>query len=95
MARDPDGVLRDVAPDDEPPLNRLERELARGLEQVLDGALERYRRGDPFVYGIHQALSPAMIAALVSRYRAAGGDEARITPGPTGASVLLLRAAPR
>jgi hypothetical protein len=73
-------------------MNRLERELALGLEKVIDGVLKDHRSGEPFVYGIHQSLSPRMVDALVERYRSAGWEEVRLTPGLTGTCMLVLRA---
>ena len=67
-----------------------ERAFASGLEGVIDRALLRLPAGDRFVYGIHQGLPPAVGDCLVRRYLAAGWSGARITPGATGASTLVL-----
>jgi hypothetical protein len=91
MARGPDGRSHaaelDAAAEG---LNRMEYEMAFGLERIIDRTLERHR-GGPFVYGIHQALSPRMIASLARRYREAGWSEASIQEGATGAYLLVLR----
>lgn len=71
-------------------LTAEERGFADGLEGVIDRALLRLPRGERFVYGIHQGLPPAVADCIVSRYLAAGWSAARITPGATGASTLLL-----
>lgn len=67
----------------------MEFELTLGLEKIIDRAMDSHRRGDPFVYGIHQVLSPRMIGSLTRRYREAGG-EAWIREGATGAFMLVL-----
>jgi hypothetical protein len=91
MAHGPDdsSLATELGPDTEK-LNRMELELASGLEKVIDGVLRGHRRGTPFVYGIHQSLSPAMMRALERRYREAGWKEAVIRPGETGASIMIL-----
>jgi hypothetical protein len=92
MARGPDGRSHgaelDAAAEG---LNRMEYELASGLEKIIDRTLESYRGSGPFVYGVHQALSPRMIASLTRRYREAGWSEASFLEGATGAHFLVLR----
>lgn len=88
MARGPDGVTgRPVVCDE---LSAEERAFAAGLEGVIDRALLRLPPGDRFVYGIHQGVPPAVARCIVRRYLAAGWASARITPGATGASTLVL-----
>jgi hypothetical protein len=90
MARGPDGTLYDE-PASEPGSDEDgERGLAHGLERIIDRSLQRHRPGERFVYGIHQSLSPRLIATLESRYRAAGWREATVREGATGAFVLIL-----
>lgn len=92
MARGPDGVSRatDLDPGAEG-LNRIEFDLTLGLEKVIDWTLEqRHRAGDPFVYGIHQSLSPRMVEALRRRYAEAGWTEVILREGLTGAFMLVL-----
>lgn len=91
MARGPGGALTatDLEPETER-LNRMEFELASGLEKVIDGVLRGYRPGARFVYGIHQSLSPGMMRALERRYREAGWGEAVIRAGETGAFTMIL-----
>lgn len=55
--------------------------------------MDSHRWGDSFVYGIHQALSPRMMAALARRYREAGWGDVRIREGATGAFMLVLHSA--
>ena len=88
MARRPDGTvaLREGCEE----LTAEERGFAEGLEGVIDRALQRLPPGERFVYGIHQGLPPAVAECIVRRYLAAGWSVARITPGATGASTLLL-----
>jgi hypothetical protein len=91
MARGPDGgPLSGGLDRGAAGLNRLEYELTAGLEEVIDRTLAGHRRGDPFVYGIHQALSPRMAEALRRRYREAGWREVILREGATGAHVLVL-----
>lgn len=68
----------------------MEFELTLGLEKIIDRTMDSRRRGEPFVYGIHQALSPRMIESLVRRYREAGWEKAWIREGATGAFMLVL-----
>jgi hypothetical protein len=91
MARGPDGsrIPTELAPEPEQ-LNRLEFDLASGLEKVIDGVLRWYRPGTRFIYGIHQPLSPGMMRALERRYREAGWKKAVIRAGETGASTMVL-----
>ena len=92
MARGPDGITCAAELDRTAEgLNRMESELAFGLEKIIDRTLEGHRRGEPFVYGIHQALSPRMIDSLTRRYREAGWSELLIREGATGAFMLVLR----
>ena len=57
MARGPDGTTCAAELDQAAEgLNRMEYELAFGLEKIIDRTLEGHRRGEPFVFGIHQAL---------------------------------------
>lgn len=88
MARGPDGTVAPSLTCDE--LTAEERGFAAGLEGVIDRALQRLPRGDRFVYGIHQGLPAGVADCIVRRYLAAGWSVARITPGATGASTLLL-----
>ena len=88
MARGPDGAVANPLPCEA--LTPDERAFAAGLEGVIDRALLRLPPGDRFVYGIHQGLPPAVGDCLVRRYLAAGWSSARITPGATGASTLVL-----
>ena len=91
MARGPDGALLTEELDRETSgLNRLEFDLAHGLEKVIDDVMKKHRPGDPFVYGIGQSISPRMSEALSARYRAAGWSEARISQHATGACLLVL-----
>jgi hypothetical protein len=91
MARGPDGVTLAAELDDASGLNPAELTFTLGLEKIIDGALTGYRPGMPFVYGIHQALSPRMIEALRARYREAGWGEVLLREGATGAYMLVLR----
>ncbi|HET7322025.1 MAG TPA: hypothetical protein VFI96_05995, partial [Longimicrobiaceae bacterium] len=68
-----------------------EMEFTRGLEKIVDGALQGVPAGHPFIYGIHQGLSPRMMEALRTRYRQAGWSEVILTEGLTGAYMLTLR----
>ena len=91
MARAPDGSsLEDPRPDDLAGLNEEQVGFLRGLEGIVDRALERHRRGESFVYGIHQELDPPVMEFLVRRYRAAGWAEVVLKPGMTGAFSLVL-----
>ena len=91
MARGPDGITCAAELDRTAEgLNRMESELAFGLEKIIDRTLEGHRRGEPFVYGIHQALEPRVADCLLRRYREAGWAEAEIIPGATGAATLVL-----
>ena len=91
MARGPDGALLAAALERETAgMNRLEFDLACGLEKVIDDVMKNHRPGDSFVYGIGQAVSPRMSAVLCERYRAAGWSEARIREHPSGACMLVL-----
>jgi hypothetical protein len=95
MAIGPDGsLLLHELNAEEAGLNRLEFEMTRGLEQVLDGAVAGYHGTAPFAYGIHQALSPRMREVLERRYRAAGWGDVRVTEGATGACIIVLHRDP-
>ena len=91
MARGPDAVSRTADLDPEAGgLNRMEHELAYGLEKIIDRAMDSHRWGDAFVYGIHQALSPRMMEVIRRRYREAGWSEVSLREGATGAYMLVL-----
>lgn len=95
MARGPDGsFLPHDLTAEEAGLNKLEFEMTRGLEQVLDGAVAGYQGSAPFAYGIHQALSPRMRDVLERRYREAGWGDVRLTEGATGACIIVLHRDP-
>ena len=65
--------------------------LADGLAAVIDKALERHPRGETFVYGIHQGLSPGALERLREHYEAAGWSGVSLREGATGAHLLVLR----
>jgi hypothetical protein len=91
MARGPDGETYAAELDAEAEgFNRMEFELTLGLEKIIDRMMDSHRRGDSFVYGIHQALSPRMIESLARRYHEAGWGDAWIREGATGAYMLVL-----
>lgn len=91
MARGPDGG---VLPPDEPGsaggLSSEDLSFARGLEAIIDRALQRSPPGDAFVYGIHQGISGEAAEYLRARYSAAGWGEVSLKPGATGALLLSL-----
>lgn len=71
--------------------NPIEISLADGLGSVIDRALEHHPPEDTFVYGIHQAISPAMVERLRARYLAAGWRHVTLRAGETGTYLLVLR----
>lgn len=64
--------------------------LAAGLAGVIDRALTRHPRGDTFVYGIHQEISPAVVERLRQRYVSSGWSRVTLRAGATGAYMLIL-----
>lgn len=91
MALGPDGTrLEAPGPEEIGSLTDEQLGFARGLEGIIDRALQRHRPGESFVYGIHQELDPPVADLLVRRYTAAGWSEARLKPGLTGAPTLVL-----
>jgi hypothetical protein len=90
MARRPDGTLEDVDAGEPSAADAEELVFARALERIIDGALARHPPGGRFVYGIHQAITPATIDLLTRRYRDAGWSRAEIREGATGAFLLVL-----
>lgn len=64
--------------------------LADGLAGVIDRALERHPSGEPFLYGIHQHLSPGARERLRQHYLEAGWSEVVLREGATGAHLLIL-----
>jgi hypothetical protein len=91
MARGPDKVTHAPPLDEGAGLNPAERDFTYALERIIDRAMDTLRAGQPFVYGIHQSLSPRMIAVLQARYREAGWREVEIDESGTGAYMLVLR----
>lgn len=65
-------------------------DFVRGLEGIIDRALQAHPRGDTFVYGIYQEMDPAVAELLTRRYLGAGWSEARLKPTLTGAATLIL-----
>lgn len=91
MARGPGGTIHGQELDTAPTsLGEDELRLASGLEKIIDRAMDSHRWGDPFVYGIHQELTPGIAELIARRYRAAGWSEAAVREGETGAYVLVL-----
>lgn len=91
MAIGPDGTRLDApCPEDLSGLGEEQLGFLRGLEGIIDRALERHRPGESFVYGIYQELDPPVADFLVRRYRAAGWGEVKLKPGLTGAPSLVL-----
>lgn len=91
MAIGPDGVR--LGPPSTAELEALGEErvgFVRGLEGVVDRALERHPAGESFVYGIYQEMDPVTMDFLVRRYTAAGWGDAKLKPGLTGAFLLVL-----
>jgi hypothetical protein len=89
MARGPDGSL---LADDAAGASLVGDDLAfaTGLEKIIDRAMQRLAPGDRFVYGIHQELSPGIMAHLRARYRAAGWSDVVLRTGETGTCMLIL-----
>lgn len=90
MARSAEGVDFPSRPCDA--LDAEHNAFLTGLEGVIDRALRNHRPGARFVFGIHQALAPAIEECVVQRYRDAGWREVRVVPGATGAATLILAA---
>jgi hypothetical protein len=91
MARGPDKVTHAPPLDESAGLNPAERGFTDALEKIIDRAMDTLRPGHPFVYGIHQSLSPRMIEILEQRYRKAGWMEVLLEESGTGAYMLVLR----
>lgn len=91
MARGPGGAGEAPELDEGSGLNRAELEFTRGIEKIIDRALAGIPPGQPFIYGIHQGLSPRMMDALRARYRQAGWSEVILKEGLTGAYLLTLQ----
>ncbi len=91
MARGPDGSIYNLDVSEEDGINETEKSFLVGLEKIIDGAMETLPRGDAFVYGIHQSISPGMVQVLTRRYLAAGWREADLSEGETGAFDVYLR----
>lgn len=91
MARGPDGArLGAPGAEEVAPLTDEQVGFVRGIEGVVDRALERHPAGDPFLFGIYQELDPPVREFLVRRYAAAGWGEVGLKPGLTGAFSLVL-----
>jgi hypothetical protein len=71
-------------------LHAEDRAFVDALGAIVDRALESHRGGS-FVYGIHQELSSAMVAALRERYVGSGWSDVSLEPTATGAYLLVLR----
>ena len=91
MARGPDGTTQLPPLDERAGLNPAELGFTHALERIVDRAMHTLRPGQPFVYGIHQSLSPGMIAVLEQRYREAGWGDVSLEASGTGAYMLVLR----
>lgn len=79
-----------VIPEPHPGPGTEDHALAESLAGVIDRALVGHREGETFLYGIHQHVSPGVLACLRERYRASGWSGVSLRESATGTYLLVL-----